>query len=142
MIDAVKLKVLEAVQKVTASHREKFREHVGPKALELLKDDNLVTRIAEEVYPLLPLPVRLLVKQDAFIELLLKHRAPLMNALSADNNRPIPLMLDPIETEEVKRLRKIIEDGLGQEPWEVTGLETGPDGELLLRLKPKDPAMR
>jgi hypothetical protein len=45
---------------------------------------------------------------------------------------------DPEGTEEMKRLRDIVERGLGQEPYEVTGIKAGPDGDLLLTLTPKE----
>ncbi len=56
-----------------------------------------------------------------------------------NDDRPIPLMNNPTETGEYKRLLKIVEDGLGEGPYTVTKIKAAPNGELLLTLSPKMP---
>ena len=80
-IEPMKGKLSEAIQRIVTSNRERFRAHIGPKAIELLGNDDLVTKVAEEIYPMLPLMVRLAVKQDGFSAFLLKHRGTLIAAL-------------------------------------------------------------
>jgi hypothetical protein len=82
VMEPLKAKVLEAVDKAVATNREKFREHIGPRAVALLGDDDLVTKVAEQIYPVLPFALRMVVKEDAFAAFLLKHREPLIAALA------------------------------------------------------------
>lgn len=81
MIDSAKARISDACEKIVTANLGLFKEHVGPRALELINDDAMVGEIAERVYPLLPLPVRMLVKVEAFTSLLLAHREPLIRAL-------------------------------------------------------------
>ena len=54
--------------------KELFREKVGPAALAAVQDDRQMTPVLKMVYEALPFPIRLVVKQDAFIQFCLAHR--------------------------------------------------------------------
>jgi hypothetical protein len=80
-LEPLREKLATAVEKVVTSNRELFRDYVGPKAIALLGDDDLVTKVAEQIYPGLPFAVRIIIKEDAFAAFLLRHREPLIAAL-------------------------------------------------------------
>ena len=80
-LDPLKDKISAGVERVVASNRELFREHVGPKAVALLEDDDLVAKVSEHIYPALPFALRIVVKEDAFTAFLLRHRELLITAL-------------------------------------------------------------
>jgi hypothetical protein len=81
VLEPLKGNISAAIDKVVTTHRELFRDYVGPKAVTLLRDDDLVTRAAENIYPVLPFAIRIVVKEDVFTAFLLKHRGPLIAAL-------------------------------------------------------------
>lgn len=80
-LDPLKEKISAAVENVVTSNRNLLREHVGTKAIALLRDDDLVVKVAEHMYPALPFALRIVVKEDAFTAFLLKHRELLTAAL-------------------------------------------------------------
>jgi hypothetical protein len=51
-----------------------FQEKVGPAALAAAKDDEKFASLVKIVYEVLPFPVKLVVKQDAFLQFCLAHR--------------------------------------------------------------------
>ncbi len=51
-----------------------FEEKVGPAALAAANDDAKVTSAAKMVHEALPFPIRMVVKQDAFVAFCLAHR--------------------------------------------------------------------
>jgi hypothetical protein len=51
-----------------------FQEKVGPAALAAAKDDEKFASAVKIVYEVLPFPVKLVVKQDAFRQYCLLHR--------------------------------------------------------------------
>jgi len=51
-----------------------FQEKVGPAALAAAKDDERLASMVKIVYGVLPFPVKLVVKQDAFLQFCLTHR--------------------------------------------------------------------
>lgn len=81
VLEPLKGNISAAIDKVVTTHRELFRDYVGPKAVTLLRDDDLVTRAAENIYPVLPFAIRIVVKEDVFTAFLLNHRGPLIAAL-------------------------------------------------------------
>ena len=81
VLEPLKGNISAAIDKVVTTHRELFRDYVGPKAVTLLRDDDLVTRAAENIYPVLPFAIRIVVKEDVFTAFLSKHRGPLIAAL-------------------------------------------------------------
>lgn len=81
MLASISEKLTGALDAAVAKNRELFGTYVGPKALELLNDDALVTTVAAQLYPLLPMPVRFLVKEEAFGSFLLSHRRHLVTIL-------------------------------------------------------------
>ena len=54
--------------------KKAFKENVGSIVLEEVKDDNTMKTLFTTIYKQLPLPVRLLIKKDIFIQYCLKHR--------------------------------------------------------------------
>ncbi|CAH2606148.1 protein of unknown function (plasmid) [Rhodovastum atsumiense] len=50
-------------------------------------------------------------------------------ARNADGTETPLIFNNPTETEEMKRLRKIVTDGLGESEWELRGLSEGPNEE-------------
>jgi hypothetical protein len=55
-----------------------FREKIGPAAAEAAKDDQKFATVAKIVYEALPFPVKLVVKQDAFLQFCVAHRDKLI----------------------------------------------------------------
>jgi hypothetical protein len=55
-----------------------FREKVGPAVLAAAKDDEKFASAVKIVYEALPFPVKLVVKQDAFLQFCLAHRDDLI----------------------------------------------------------------
>jgi hypothetical protein len=51
-----------------------FREKIGPAALAGAKDDKMLEKIFISVHKQLPLPIRLVIKKEAFIKHCFKHR--------------------------------------------------------------------
>ena len=51
-----------------------FQEKVGPAALAAAKDDEKFASVVKIVYEALPFPVKLVVKQDAFLQFCSGHR--------------------------------------------------------------------
>lgn len=50
------------------------KEHLGPKAAEIAKDDAKLTAAFKNIYTVLPAPVRLAVKEDKFVEFCFAHK--------------------------------------------------------------------
>jgi hypothetical protein len=59
-----------------------FQEKVGPVALAAAKDDATMTKIVMVVYEALPFPLRMMVKQEAFLNFCLRHRDRLVGQAS------------------------------------------------------------
>ena len=53
------------------------------------------------------------------------------------NPRIPPIMRNPAETDEMKRLRDIIEKNSEEEPWEVVGIDADDNGDLIARVRHK-----
>ena len=58
--------------------QEIFQNKVGPTALAAAKNDKALGTIFEQVYKLLPLPVRLVVKKDVFVKYCFANRDKLI----------------------------------------------------------------
>jgi len=63
-----------------------FHEKVGPVALEMAADDVMMKRASKLVYDGLPLPVRLAVKEDVFIEFCLDNRDLLLASMPKEES--------------------------------------------------------
>ena len=66
--------VHQAIESNWPKVQQLFLERVGPKAHEVVSDDKLMTHTCKLVHALLPLPVRLVVKELRFIDFCLLHR--------------------------------------------------------------------
>ena len=55
-----------------------FKEKVAPTALAAAKDDKTMENIFDTVYQALPLPLRLVIKKNDFVEFCFKHRDKLV----------------------------------------------------------------
>lgn len=60
-----------------------FKEHVGPAALAAAQNDQTMQSLFKTVYSILPFPVRMVVKEDAFVTFCLEHRTRLLPASDA-----------------------------------------------------------
>lgn len=56
-------------------------QKVGAKAVDAIYDDEIITRLAEFLYPWLPGLLRLALKEEAFVAFMLEHRATAMDPL-------------------------------------------------------------
>jgi hypothetical protein len=56
-----------------------FRDKVGPQLRDHLANPEKVASDSKVVYSLLPMPVRLLVKEDAFVQFCLDHKDELLS---------------------------------------------------------------
>jgi len=63
-----------------------FKEKVGPAALAAAHNDETVTSAAKLVHEALPFPLRMLVKQDAFVQFCLAHRDKLVQPEALGTN--------------------------------------------------------
>ena len=54
------------------------RERVGPAAVSVIRDDEKVTEIARTIYPVLPLALRLFVRESEFVNFCLANRDRLL----------------------------------------------------------------
>ena len=68
----------QQVEKAFEEHWPKiqnvFREKIGPAALAGAKDDIMLEKIFVSVHKQLPLPIRLVIKKEAFVKYCFKHR--------------------------------------------------------------------
>ena len=55
-----------------------FQEKVGPAALAAAKNDQAMESLFKTVYSVLPFPVRMVVKEPAFVSFCLSHRTKLL----------------------------------------------------------------
>ena len=55
-----------------------FLEKVGPLALAAAKNDQAMESLFKTVYSVLPFPIRMVVKEPAFISFCLEHRTKLL----------------------------------------------------------------
>ena len=55
-----------------------FQEKVGPLALAAAKNDQAMKSLFKTVYSVLPFPVRMVVKEPAFVSFCLEHRTKLL----------------------------------------------------------------
>jgi hypothetical protein len=65
--------------------RQFFVETAGPAVTDLARDDKNLTILGRSAYGLLPFPVRLIVKEEAFIRFCLAHRDKLITGSSEDS---------------------------------------------------------
>jgi hypothetical protein len=59
--------------------QQMFRDKVGPQLRDHLANPEKVASDSKVVYSLLPMPVRLLVKEDAFVQFCLDHKDELLS---------------------------------------------------------------
>ena len=68
----------QQVEKAIEEHWPKIQklvqEKIAPTALATAKDDKMMEVLLASVYKTVPLPVRLVIKKDAFIKFCFKHR--------------------------------------------------------------------
>ena len=81
-LDTVKSSVDQESQRKVEENwpkiQQMFQEKVGPAALAAAQDDATMTRIIMVVYEALPFPLRMMVKQEAFLKFCLSHRDRLL----------------------------------------------------------------
>jgi len=74
-------KVINAIGPVMAEHWPKI-EPYADKALAAAQDDEVIENLARNIYPWLPMVVRLALKEDKFIAFTLQHKGPLLAKLT------------------------------------------------------------
>jgi hypothetical protein len=74
-------KILNAVGPVLAEHWPKIAPYAD-KALAAAQHDETIELLARNVYPWLPMVVRLAVKEDKFVAFTLEHKGPLLAKLA------------------------------------------------------------
>lgn len=79
-------KMLNAVGPVIAEHWPKI-EPYADKALAAAQHDETIAMLARNVYPWLPMVVRLAVKEDKFVAFALEHKGPLLAKLAEVKNK-------------------------------------------------------
>jgi hypothetical protein len=60
-----------------------LQEKAGPALLDILSDSSRLSPLAASVYQALPLPVRLVVKEQSFVDWLLSHRDSVVEVVRA-----------------------------------------------------------
>ena len=79
-------KILNAVGPVLAEHWPKI-EPYADKALAAAQNDETIEMLARNVYPWLPMVVRLAIKEDKFVAFTLEHKGPLLAKLAEVKNK-------------------------------------------------------
>ena len=79
-------KILTAVGPVIAEHWPKI-EPYADKALAAAQHDETIEMLARNIYPWLPMVVRLAVKEDKFVAFALEHKEPLLVKLAEVKNK-------------------------------------------------------
>ncbi|MCP9886193.1 hypothetical protein KBY97_13825 [Synechococcus sp. ATX 2A4] len=60
-----------------------LREKAGPAAIEILNDPARMTELSRTVYQVMPMPVRMAIKEDAFSSAVLAHKDKLIPLIQA-----------------------------------------------------------
>ena len=79
-------KILNALGPVIAEHWPKI-EPYADKALVAAQNDETIEMLARNVYPWLPMVVRLAIKEDKFVAFTLEHKGPLLAKLAEVKNK-------------------------------------------------------
>lgn len=79
-------KILNAVGPVLAEHWPMI-EPYADKALAAAQHDETIELLARNVYPWLPMVVRLAIKEDKFVAFTLEHKGPLLAKLVEVKNK-------------------------------------------------------
>ena len=79
-------KILNALGPVIAEHWPKI-EPYADKALAAAQHDETIEMLARNVYPWLPMVVRLAIKEDKFVAFTLEHKGPLLAKLAEFKNK-------------------------------------------------------
>jgi len=86
----VKKNINQQIENLINEHwiyiKKAFKENVGSIVLEEVKDDNTMKTLITTIYKQLPLPVRLVIKKDLFIQYCLKNR----DQLIGNTQEPVP----------------------------------------------------
>jgi hypothetical protein len=78
--------ILNAVGPAIAEHWPKI-EPYADKALAAAQNDETIEMLARNVYPWLPMVVRLAIKEDKFVAFTLEHKGPLLAKLAEVRNK-------------------------------------------------------
>ena len=79
-------KILNAVGPAMAEHWPKIAPYAD-KALAAAQHDETIELLARNVYPWLPMVVRLAIKEDKFVAFTLEHKGPLLAKLAEVKNK-------------------------------------------------------
>jgi hypothetical protein len=61
-----------------------IKEKAGPSIVDILSDPKRLSALAESTYQALPLPVRLLLKEQVFVEWILSHQGRIVDAMRSE----------------------------------------------------------
>lgn len=90
-----------------------LREKAGPAVLDILNDPSRITELSRTVYQVMPMPVRMAIKEDAFNSAVLAHK-----------DRLIPLIRSQIEVENSDQAEDLAVASQGNEGEEPVGTGT------------------
>jgi hypothetical protein len=76
-------KTEKAIEENWPKIQQVFEEKVGPAALAAAQDDQKMESLFKLVYIALPLPVHLVIKEDAFVKYCFSHRDRLLSGQGA-----------------------------------------------------------
>lgn len=79
-------KIFNALEPVLAEHWPKIAPYAD-KALTAAQHDETIELLARNVYPWLPMVVRLAIKEDKFVAFTLEHKGPLLAKLAEVKNK-------------------------------------------------------
>lgn len=74
-------KIMNALGPAIAEHWPKI-EPYADKALAAAQDDSTIESLARQIYPWLPMMVRLAIKEDKFVAFTQEHKGPLLAKLA------------------------------------------------------------
>lgn len=62
-----------------------IQKRIGPLTVEIIRNDEIMTNTLKNVYPFLPMPMRILLNEDAFFKLCLENREKFIQFAEQNN---------------------------------------------------------
>jgi hypothetical protein len=78
-----------------------FGDKIGPAVLDIFSDTARLAELARSVYQLMPVPIRLVIKEEVFVEWTISHQDQIVEAIKLQVPLAVPsgLALAPAETD-------------------------------------------
>ena len=77
-------KLLPTLKEKSTAIKTIIKDKAGSAALNTIKDDKIMREIFEKIYDLLPLPVRLIIKQEPFVQYCFNNKEKMVHLLDKE----------------------------------------------------------